>query len=140
MKKIQSGFTLLEVMVVMFLTVTITVVGIVSLSRLQVLFQLRTSADEVKAQLQYGRQLAIANKGNAVYNYSLSGSLFRLTSSGVEVSRYQLPGNLTVTPTSFSMNFTPLTGLITSCSPCQLTLTSGDQSEIVSIQANGIID
>lgn len=140
MRKSPAGFTLFEIMLVMFLTVAITVIGVVSLSRLQVLFMLRSSADEIKSQLQYGRQLAIANKDNATYNYSLSGSLFRLTANGVEVSRYKIPEKLSVEPVTFSMNFTPLTGLVASCAPCQITLSSGDQVEIINIQANGIID
>lgn len=134
------GFTIFELIIVLFLTGVVTVLGIISLTRLQALFKLRTAADEITAQIQFGREAAIANKGNAIYSFSFSGSIFRLTADSKEISRYTLPDNVVVSPPTITMNFTPITGAIPTCSPCQITLAVSGLSEVINIQSNGIVN
>ncbi|KKT42198.1 MAG: hypothetical protein UW31_C0009G0044 [Candidatus Collierbacteria bacterium GW2011_GWA2_44_13] len=95
----DGGFTLFEIMLVMALMVAVTAIGIINLARLQSVFSLRSSADEIKAEIQYGRELAVANKDSGLYN--VTGS---------------------------------------TCSPCQISLFFRGLTEIINIQANGIVD
>lgn len=135
-----SGFTLFEVVLVLAIGISITAIGIVSLSRLQKMFQLRSSADEIRSQIQYGRELAIANKNNSVYSISLSGTVVSLKAGGKEITRYQFPQGITATPPSFNFIFSANTGTIGTCSSCQLTLFATGATEIINIQSNGIVN
>ncbi len=136
----QAGFTLYEVLIVMTIVVLVSTVGIVNLSKLQNVFRIRSSADEIKALIQYGRELAIGNKNRAIYNINLSGNIFKLQADGKEMSRYQIPSGVVLTPASLNWNFTPVTGALTSCPSCEIVLTSGGSSETINIQANGIVN
>ncbi|MBI1872147.1 hypothetical protein HYS10_01880 [Candidatus Collierbacteria bacterium] len=120
---------------------SITAAGIVGLSRLQTIFKLRPAADEVRSQLQLGRELAIANKDQVNYQINLASGILILRGGVTEIARFQTPAGVNYAPSTLTWGFTPLTGSLTGCSlPCQLTLSSGDESEIVTIQANGIIN
>ena len=136
----DGGFTLFEIMLVMALMVAVTAIGIINLARLQSVFSLRSSADEIKAEIQYGRELAVANKDSGLYNVTGSVLAFKLLKNGGEISRYQIPQGMVMTPLSFSWNFTPLTGALNTCSPCQISLFFRGLTEIINIQANGIVD
>jgi Tfp pilus assembly protein FimT len=127
-------------MMVMALVTLVSAIGLVNLSRLQNVFRLRSSADEIKAQIQYGRELAIGNKDRAIYNVNLSGTIFRLQADGKEISRFQIPAGVALTPASINWNFTPITGELTACSSCQIVLVAGEATETINIQANGIVD
>ena len=140
MKRSLPGFTLFELLIVMTIVVVVTSVGIVNLYRLQNVFRLRSSADEIKAQIQYGRELAIANKKYLTYNVNLSGLIFKLQANNKEISRYQIPKGIVITPLSLDWNFTPVTGDLPSCNSCQIILTQGNQSEVINIQSNGIVN
>lgn len=137
---VQSGFTLFELLLVFTLAIVITTIGVVNLSRLQNTFRLRSSADEIKAMLQLGRELAISNKNQAIYNISISGGIVALQGDGKVVSRDQIPVGVSVTPSSLNWNFTPMTGGLASCSPCSITLFIGSQIEIINIQDNGLVN
>lgn len=136
----MKGFTLFEVVIVMTIVIVISAVGIVNLSRLQNVFRLKSSADQIKAQIQLGRELAIANKNGAIYNINLSSNIFKLQADGKEMDRYQIPAGIVMTPTSINWNFTSVSGELSSCSSCQITLTLGNQTEIINIHANGIVN
>ncbi len=140
LRSVQAGFTLFEVVLVMALVMIVSTVGIVNLARLQNLFRLRSSADEIKAQIQYGRELAIANKNRSIYSVNLSGSIFKLQADGKEINRYQIPSGIVMTPSSLNWNFTPVTGALASCLSCQIILSSGSQSENINIHSNGIVN
>lgn len=136
----NKGFTFFELLLVMVLGAAITALGVVSLYRLQTIFGVRSSADEMRSQFQYGRELSIANKNRAIYSISLSQRILRLLADGKEIERFQIPAGIGVSPTSFVWTFTPVTGVIPMCSPCQITLTSGSSIELINISANGIIN
>ncbi|EKD53278.1 MAG: hypothetical protein ACD_61C00086G0001, partial [uncultured bacterium] len=85
----RSGFTLIELVVVFAVVSVVTIIGVIDLSRLQRIFKLRSAADEIKSHIQYGRELAVANKNGAAYNVNLSGSVVKLSADGAEFSRYQ---------------------------------------------------
>lgn len=136
----RLGFTLIELVVVLAVVSIVTTIGMINLSRLQKIFKLRSAADEITAQIQYGRELAVANKNGAVYDVNLSGSVVKLSADGAEFSRYQIPQGVSVNPISFDWNFTPITGLLSTCSPCRITLSAGDVLEIINIQANGLVN
>lgn len=140
MRKLHPGFTLFEIAIVFVIGIAITTAGIITLSRLQSLFRLRTAADEMRSQIQYGRELAIANKDQSLYGIVLSGNIFRLTADGEDISRYQIPSSIIVSPTSMLWNFAPVTGVVQSCSPCQIELTRGGLLESIIIQSNGIVN
>ncbi len=136
----RSGFTLIELVVVFAVVSVVTIIGVIDLSRLQRIFKLRSAADEIKSHIQYGRELAVANKNGAAYNVNLSGSVVKLSADGAEFSRYQIPTGVSLNPISFDWNFSPTTGLLPACSPCQVILSAGDVSEIINIQANGLVN
>lgn len=137
----SRGFTFFEILLVIAIATAITATGVVGLSRLQTIFKLRGAADETRSQLQLGRELAIANKDQVNYQLTLTPGILILRGGVTEIARFQTPSGVNYAPSSFTWGFTPLTGSLTGCSlPCQLTLSSGDESEIVTIQANGIIN
>ncbi|KKT40583.1 MAG: hypothetical protein UX47_C0003G0018 [Candidatus Collierbacteria bacterium GW2011_GWA2_46_26] len=138
--RMHAGFTLFEVIAVMTVVMIISTLGIINLSRLQSVFVLRSSADEIRSMIQYGRELAVANKDMASYNLSLSGSVVKLQKNGLEFSRYVVPQKVTINPSSFSWIFSSITGGVQTCAPCQLMLTSNGLNEIINIQSNGIVD
>ncbi len=140
MIKNNNGFTLFEIVLVMAIVVVVTTIGIVNLASLQRGFRLRSSADEIKSLMQYGRELAIANKNRAIYNVNLSGNIFKLQADGYEMSRYQIPDGIALNPESLDWNFTPTTGILVDCSLCQIVLSAGDQLETINILPNGIVD
>lgn len=140
MKITAKGFTLFEIMLVITMSVAITAIGIVSLSRLYKIFTLKSASDEIRSQLQYGRELAIAQKNMATYSVSLSGGIISLNKDSVEVSRYQIPSGVSPNPVSFVWTFESGTGSVSSCVSCSLTLTSVGLSEVITIQSNGIIN
>ncbi len=137
----NKGFTFIELVLVVAITVAITASGIVGLSQLQAIFKLRSSGDEIRSQLQYGRELAIANKDQLSYQISLVSGVVILRSNLGEITRFQSPAGITYSPSSFTWGFTPLTGQLTGCAlPCQLTLTSIGNTELVIFQQNGIVN
>lgn len=136
----NGGFTLFELILVMALVIMVSTVGLVNLARLQNIFKIRSSADEIRAQIQYGRELAIGNKDRVIYNVNLSGTILKLRADDKEISRFQVPTGIVLTPSNLDWNFTPVTGELTSCPSCQIVLTAGDTSETINIQANGIVD
>lgn len=141
MKRGMRGMTLLEVLLVIALTAAISVTGVMGLSQLTAIFRLRSAGDEIRALLQYGRELATANKNQVAYSLVFSSGVVSLTGGGTEVGRFQPPAEIIFAPASFSWGFTPLSGALTGCAlPCQLTLSNVGNSEIITIQANGVIN
>lgn len=141
MKSVASGMTLLELLLVIGLATAVLAAGSVSWSQLSIIFRLRSAGDEIRGLLQYGRELAKANKNQASYSLSFASGVMILSGSGVEVGRYQSPAGIIFSPAMFNWGFSPLSGQLTGCPlPCQLTLTGGDNSEVITIQSNGIID
>lgn len=137
----MKGLTFIEVLLVVALTVAISAGGIAGLSQLQAVFKLRGAADEIRAALQLGRELAIANKDQETYQISLASGIVILRSNAGEIVRYLSPSGITYSPSAFSWGFTPLTGELTGCAlPCQLTLTSVGNTELVIFQTNGIVN
>ncbi|NCP47091.1 hypothetical protein COT86_02370 [Candidatus Collierbacteria bacterium CG10_big_fil_rev_8_21_14_0_10_43_36] len=136
----DDGFTLFEILIVMAVVLVISTAGVINLFRLQSVFILRSSADEIRSMVQYGRELAIANKDLASYSLSLSGSVVNLQKNGLEFSRYIIPQKVMINPASFYWSFMPITGGVETCSPCQLLLRSNGINEIINIQTNGIVD
>ncbi len=137
----MSGMTLFETLLVLTITILVTVSGVIGLSALQSLFQLRSTGDEIRAQLQYGRELAIANKGGAQYRIGYSSGSVILSANGSDVSRFQVPGVISFSPSTFDWGFAPVTGELTGCSlPCTLGLTMRGNSEIIIVRSNGIIE
>ncbi len=137
----QSGMTFIEILLVMGIALVISVGGISGLSQLQAVFKLRGAADEIRAALQLGRELARANKDQESYLISLASGIFVLRSNAGEIIRYQSPEGITYSPASFTWGFTPLTGQLSGCQlPCELSLSSGGNTELVIFQANGIVN
>lgn len=136
----EAGFTLFEILLVLALSVSIVAFGAIGLSHLQALFQLRSSADEIKARLEYGRELAIANKDNKNYSLTLSGSSINLLAGTQTVSQYQVPTGIVLVPSSLVWNFSPTTGKITSCDTCQLILNFRGLSDLIIVQPNGLVN
>lgn len=140
-QRLSRGFTIFEMLLVISITTAITAAGIIGLSQLQAIFRIRAAADEIRSLLQYGRELAIANRNQASYSVSFSSGVAVLTENQRELNRFISPTGIIYEPTTFSWSFTPLTGKIIGCSqPCQLTLTSTDNTEIILIQENGIVN
>lgn len=137
----SAGFTFIELVLVVVITVAITAAGVVGLSQLQAIFKLRSAGDEIRSQLQYGRELAIANKDQLSYQISLVSGIVTLRSNQGEIARFQSPAGISYSPSSFTWGFSPLTGQLIGCAlPCQLTLTSADNVEMVIFQQNGIVN
>lgn len=137
----NKGLTFIDIVMVVGITSIIVSAGIVGLTQLQSVFKLRSSGDEIRSLLQLGRELAVANKDQQNYSVSLNSGIVILRSDSGEISRYQSPGGIIYNPISFNWSFAPLTGLPVECTlPCQLTLTSGDNTEIIIFQKNGIVN
>lgn len=134
------GFSLFEIILVMGISVVIAVVGAVNLAHLQTIFRLRSVAEELKSAIQYGRELAISNKNLETYSISMSASAMSLLANGKEFNRFQIPAKVTVNPPVFSWNYTPYTGEMVSCAPCNITLSSQGEVELITVQANGIVN
>ncbi len=140
MKTSKGGFTLFEILLIFALSASITAFGAISLARLQALFQVRSAADEIKSRVQYGRDLAIANKDAQSYSLTLVGSSVKLLSSGQTISQYQVPVGIVMAPTSLTWSFTPTTGAIASCTTCTLDLSFRGVTESIIVQANGLVN
>ena len=136
----DGGFSLFELLLVLTLAMIITTVGVVNLSRLQNTFRLRSSADEIIAMLQLGRELAVSNKNQAIYNISISGGVVSLQGGGKVISRYQIPIGVGVTPESINWSFTPITGGLASCLSCSINLFIGSQTENIIVLNNGLVN
>lgn len=136
----MSGMTLLETLLVMLLITVITMAGGFGLAQLQTQFQLRGTGDEIRSQLQYGRELAIANKGWSGYRIKSINGLVVLVSDGRELSRVTIPRGMNMSPPVFDWGFAPVTGQLSGCAlPCSLGLSLKGSSETVIIQSNGIV-
>lgn len=137
----NKGMTFIEILLVMTIAILIAARGISGLSQLQAVFKLREAADEIRAALQLGRESAIANKYQETYQISLASGVVILRSNAGEIVRYLSPEGITYSPVSFNWGFAPLTGQLTGCTlPCQLTLTSSGNTELVIFQTNGIVN
>lgn len=136
----HPGFTLFEILLVLALCASLTAFGAISLSHLQALFQLRSSADEIKARVEYGRELAIANKDNKNYSLTLTGSSINLLAGNQTISQYQVPTGIVLIPSSLVWSFTPTTGKIIQCDTCQLTLNFRGSSDSIIVQPNGLVN
>ena len=137
----MSGMTLIETLLVIAITTVITVSAGFGLAVMQSQFQLRSSGDEIRSQLQYGRELAIANGNYIEYTIRNEGNSVILLGGGAEIARYQVPERISFSPAAFSWGFAPVTGLLTGCSlPCTLGLTLRGNSEIIIVRSNGIVD
>lgn len=133
--------TFIEILLVMTIAILIAAGGVSGLSQLQAVFKLRGAADEIRAALQLGRESAIANKDQETYQISLASGVVILRSTAGEIVRYLGPEGITYSPASFNWGFAPLTGQLTGCPlPCQLTLTSSGNTELVIFQTNGIVN
>lgn len=138
----MKGFTLLELLLVFAIIVSVSAAGIIGLSQITTIFRLRAAADETKALFQLGRELTIANQDQATYQLTLDPDFIQLsTAAGLEVARYQPPSGIVFTTPTQNWGFTPVSGTVTGCLlPCQITLNLGGSSEIISLNANGLID
>lgn len=136
----MPGFTLFEILLVVVIGLVISGIGVIGLASLQTVFRVRSSADEIRSLVQFGRELAIANKDQVSYGVYLTGNIVKLSAGPNEISRFQVPGGVVLSPSSFSWQFTPLTGVISSCSPCQLSLSSGSTQEVINVQDNGLVN
>lgn len=133
--------TLFEIMLVIGITGLITVAAILGLGTLQSSFRVRSAADEIRAQLELGRELAIANQDQASYRIGNQEGVVILYADNVELSRFIPPQGLTFSPETFEWGFTPITGELTGCTlPCSLTLSSGGSTELINIHASGVVD
>jgi len=131
----------MEMILMIAISAAIAAMGIVGLSQLQAVFKLRSAGDEIRSRLQLGRELAIANKDQVSYSITLTSGVVTLRSNSGEISRFQTPGGITYSPNVFTWNFTPSTGMLTGCTlPCQLSLTSGGNTELVIFNENGIVN
>lgn len=138
-KERQRGFTFFEILLVVAISTAITATGIVGLSRLQAIFKLKGAADTIRGQLQLGRELAIANKDQVNYQIKLNSGIVILTGGNNEIARYQTPLGISYTPSTFTYGFTVLTGTLSGCAlPCHIVLTSGADSETITVFENGI--
>jgi len=133
--------TLFEVILVIGIASLITVSAVLGLGNLQSSFKVRSAADEIRAQLELGRELSISNQNQASYSISNASGSVVLYSSGVELSRYIPAQGVIFSPEAFDWSFTPITGGLIGCSlPCNLVLTSGNSSETITIYENGVVN
>lgn len=138
---VVRGMTFIEILLVMGITVLIAAGGVSGLSQLQAVFKLRGAADEIRAALQLGRELAKANKDQETYRIILASGVVVLRSNAGEIVRYLSPEGIAYSPSAFTWGFAPLTGQLTGCQlPCQLSMTSSGNAELVVFQTNGIVN
>ena len=140
--KTIKGFTFIEVILVFTFISALAALGGINISALQSGFKLAATADEVRNLLRTARQLSLSNYNQTSYKVSLTGQVVKLqTLSGTEVSRYLSPTDVTFSPTSLTWTFAAVTGAVSGCIlPCQLTLTSANNTQIVTISQSGIIN
>lgn len=139
--KYQKGFTIFEMLLVISITTAIAAAGIIGLSELQAIFKIRSASDEIRALLQLGRELAIANKNQVDYTIQFSSNVAVLCAGQAEIARYISPEGIIYSPNSFTWGFTPKSGELTGCPlPCNLSLTSTNNTELITIQTNGIVN
>ena len=133
--------TLFEVLLVVFIVSVIILSGSFGWVALQTAFSLRSVGDEIRSQMQLGRELSRAGMNGADYQIRHTGNSVVLLSDGVEIRRYLLPSNVSLTPLLFNWSFSPITGDIVGCSlPCVIGVTMRGTSESIIIRANGIVD
>lgn len=135
----HPGFTLFEILIILSLTAALTAASTIGLSQLQSIFRLRSAGDEIRALIQLGREYALANKDTATYGVSLQSGAFKLLKNSVELSRYQVPSGILIAPASFSWSFVPITGILNGCAPCQVSLSSLGNFEVINISDNGMV-
>jgi hypothetical protein len=124
----------------MAIMAVVSAIGVMSYYRLQTIFQLRSSADEIRSLMQYGRELAITNKDQGSYDITYTNKVFRLKVDSNEMYRVTIPSRMTVIPASLFWRYSPLTGNIPNCSPCDITLTFNGEDEVITIQENGLVN
>lgn len=135
----RNGFTFFEMVVVMAIVSTLIVVSTIGISQMQSIFRLRSAADEMRALLQLGREYSLSNKDSATYGVTQSNNIFKLLKNNAELSRYQIPKGVNVFPSDFLWDFDRLSGFLSGCSPCQITLTSLGNNEVININENGMV-
>lgn len=140
--KSQRGFTFLEVILVFTFMAALAALGGINISALQSSFKLAATADEVRSLLKTARQLSLSNYNQTSYKLNLSGKIISLqTAQGAEVQRYQAPADVDFSPTSFTYSFANVTGAVSGCVlPCSITLTSANNTQVININSNGIIN
>lgn len=142
MRRLDSGLTLLELLLVMGLVGMFTVAGGIGLSSLYESFTVRSAGDEIRTLLRQAREYTLSRRESTNYQIRLSNNIITLENvSGVELDRYQAPTDLVFSPNSLLWSFLPITGEPTGCVlPCQLTLSLKGTTEIIEISQSGIIE
>ena len=137
----KLGMSFIEILLVVTITAAISAMGIVGLSQLSTVFKLRAAADEIRSQMQLGRELAAANRDQLAYQINLTSGVVVLRTNVSEIARFLIPAGVTVSPSNFTWGFTSLTGQLTGCPlPCTISLTGSGNTETVIFQANGIVN
>ena len=137
----MKGMTLLEVLLVIALTAIIVVTGVFGYGAMQTSLSLRSAGDEIRSQLQLGRELAIANMNGVAYRIKSSGGVVILFGGDREIKRFQMPVGISSSPSVFDWGFSSVTGSLIGCSlPCTIGLSARGGSELITIRANGIVD
>jgi len=141
-KETNHGFTLLEIVLVTTMIAVISVSGTLSLNYLQGLFKARAVSDEIRALLQQAREMSQSNTNYSSYKVVLNNNIFTLqNAASTEITRYQPPVGITLSPSAFTWSFSAGIGQVSGCTlPCQLTITSSKATETITIKNSGIIN
>lgn len=137
----SRGLTLLELLLTIAIMAVVMGIGIVSVNQVRVIYQLWNSVDSIKTLAKTAREWSVIEREGREYVFGLSGGVVTVKDSGgQEWERYVLPTNVSVTPSSFSWQFAALSGRVSGCSPCSLTVNSSGESQIINIGPEGSVE
>lgn len=118
-----AGFSLIELMVVIAITVILLTLAVPSFVELLARHRVQGVANELSADLQYARSLAVANRTDAQVKVS-SGTQYDITSppDGTAFKHITLGEETTVDPVGATLEFESRLGALTHASDISLTV------------------
>lgn len=119
----SAGFSLIELMVVIAITAILLTLAVPSFVELMARQRVQGVANELSADLQYTRSLAVANKANAQLKV-ISSAQYTLTSppDGTSFKSRTLGEGTTLSPVDAALEFESRLGSLNSSSDIALTV------------------
>ena len=140
----RSGFTLIELILVLAIMLTISVMALAFYSRFLLQNAVSNSSDQLAGSLRKAQIYSMVGKQNSAWSVNFSSSTITVYKGTAFATRdasfdekFSVNSNVSVSGIT-DINFTRLTG-VPAPSTSSITISSGTNSDIINVNSQGVV-